>query len=134
MRTNTKAIATTKPTTTNTPAQGMPVLPSGASVATPAVAALPAMPATIAAIGGYATGTTNAIAPAGGSVFAAVLACGPCTVAQAQAAINAVGRKGTHPLLPLLRWQARNRGWAFAFVGGLLHCYPTLAAYQAAGY
>lgn len=127
MRNNTKAIAAT-------PTNATPVLTSGASVATPAIAAQPGLPATIAATGGYSEGTANAVVPAAGSVFAAVLALGPCTPAAAQAAINAVGRKGSHPLLPLLRWQARNRGWAFAFVGGLLTCYPTQAAYQAAGY
>lgn len=140
---------TTKPTTTTAASMpalpattAQPVLASGASVATPAVAAQPNVPATLPAIGGYAAGTTNAVPPAPGSVFAAVLVAmqangGSCTLAQAQAAIAACGRKGSHPLLPLLRWQARNRGWAFALVGGQggqLHAYATLAAYQAAGY
>lgn len=142
----TTTTTTTTPTTTpkaqaQLPAAAAPMLPSGGSVATPAVAALPNVPATMPAIGGYGP-QGGAVPPAPGSVFAAVLGCmqangGSCTIAQAQAAIAALGKKGAHPLLTLLRWQARNRGWAFALVGGQggqLHAYATPAAYAAAGY
>lgn len=69
---------------------------------------------------------TNGVgpAPAPGTVgYAALQAIAlggsqGCTLATMQAAVTAVGRKGKHPVMPLLRWLAKNRGYTFVCSNG----------------
>lgn len=69
---------------------------------------------------------TNGIGPAPGPAtvgYAALqaIAAGngqPVALAVVQAAITAVGCKGKHPVLPLLRWLAANRGYSFVVHNG----------------
>lgn len=74
-----------------------------------------------------AKGATNGVGPAPkqGTVLYAALACiaankGGATLAQLQAAVVAVGLRGKHPVLPLLRWAAANRGYTFVCTNGLV--------------
>jgi len=60
---------------------------------------------------GYAALATIAAAGAQGATLAAM-----------QAAITAVGCKGKHPVMPLLTWLAKNRGYTFLCQGGLVTC------------
>lgn len=42
----------------------------------------------------------------------------PVALTVVQAAVTAVGCKGKHPVLPLLRWLANNRGYSFVVHNG----------------
>lgn len=42
------------------------------------------------------------------------------TLEQIQAAVTAVGLKGAHPVKPLLRWLAKERGYTFVCTNGLV--------------
>lgn len=62
-------------------------------------------------------------APKGGTVGHAALACiakGGATMPMVQAAITAVGLRGKHPALALLRWLAANRGYTFVVRNGVV--------------
>lgn len=85
-------------------------------------------PATLAIAGvpSKAKTATNGVGPAPGPRtvgYAALqaIAAGngaPVTLASVQAAITAVGLRGKHPVLPLLRWLAANRGYSFTVHNG----------------
>lgn len=62
-------------------------------------------------------------APSPGTVGYAALQCialGGATLATMQAAVTAVGCKGKHPIMPLLRWLAKNRGYTFMCTNGVV--------------
>lgn len=69
---------------------------------------------------------TNGIGPAPGPAtvgYAALqaIAAGngqPVALTAVQAAVTAVGCKGKHPVMPLLRWLAANRGYSFVVHNG----------------
>jgi hypothetical protein len=45
-----------------------------------------------------------------------------CTWAAAQAAVGTAATVKQHPLLPLLTWLAKHRGYSFAYSNGVLTC------------
>lgn len=85
-------------------------------------------PGTLAIAGTPSTAktATNGVGPAPGprTVGYAALQCiaagngAPVALASVQAAITAVGLKGSHPVMPLLRWLASKRGYSFTVHNG----------------
>lgn len=85
-------------------------------------------PATLAIVGvpSKAKTATNGIGPAPGprTVGYAALQCiaagngAPVSLTAVQAAVTAVGLRGKHAVMPLLRWLAANRGYSFTVHNG----------------
>lgn len=103
-----------------------------AAALAPSMAPAPVTPATlplanytIAGVPSTAKQATNGVGPApkAGTVGHAAIACiaaGGASMATVQAAVTAVGLKGKHPALALLRWLAANRGYTFVCTNGVL--------------
>lgn len=61
--------------------------------------------------------------PKAGTVFAACLAAignQGCTLASMQLAINALGLRGAHPAMAMLRYAAKHWGYAFVCTAGVV--------------
>ncbi len=92
----------------------------------------PIAPSTVPLANWYIAGTASTAkqatggvgpAPKAGTVGHAALACiaaGGATMATVQAAVTAVGLRGKHPALQLLRWLAANRGYSFTCTNGVV--------------
>jgi hypothetical protein len=123
MATNTATRTTSKALTTGTTS----------AVLAPSIApTVPMAPTTVPLANWHIAGTastakqaTNGVGPApkAGTVGHAALACiaqGGATMAMVQAAVTAVGLRGKHPALQLLRWLAANRGYTFTCTNGVV--------------
>lgn len=116
--TNTKLVAPPKATTPAALAPATnpaPLQPSTAALANWAIAGQPST----------AKQATNGVGPApkAGTVGHAALACiaaGGATMATMQAAVTALGLRGKHPVLPLLHWLAKHRGYTFVCTAGVV--------------
>jgi hypothetical protein len=129
---STKAITTSKGATqpaTSSPAMLAPqqAVQQGSTLAVLAPSTQPASgPLYYVGTPSTAKTATNGIGPAPGAKtvgYAALqaIAAGngaPVALTTVQAAITAVGCKGKHPVLPLLRWLANNRGYSFTITNG----------------
>lgn len=112
------AVATTTPAAQAPAVHAAPLAPSTATLANWRIAGQPST----------AKQATNGVGPApkGGTVgyaaLQAIAAAGKpgCSLATMQAAVTAVGLRGKHPVLPLLHWLAKHRGYTFVCTNGMV--------------
>lgn len=110
--------AATTPAASQPATHAAPVAPSTQPLGTWRIAGQPST----------AKQATNGVGPAprqgtvGYACLATIAAGGKagCTVAAMQAAVTAVGLRGKHPVLPLLHWLAKHRGYTFVCSQGMV--------------